>query len=73
MADRAFEWAGQRRLVRMNEMHGEEEAQLVLEEGFEWAHQEGERNEQTTSMQVDDAWKGKKAMSDLRMRMGSTS
>ncbi|CAE7201801.1 unnamed protein product, partial [Symbiodinium sp. KB8] len=41
MADRSFEWARARNLVRTNEVHGEEEASLVLEDSFAVAEQTG--------------------------------
>ena len=41
----AFQWAGARSLVRTNEMHGEEEAKLILSDNFSFNEQEGEREE----------------------------
>ena len=56
MADNAFIWASNNKLTRKNEVHGEEEARLVLKDSFSWSKTEGERNEERTSIEVEDAW-----------------
>ena len=54
MADNAFNWAANNKLLRKNDVHGEEEARLVLKDTFAWSKTEGERNEERSSMEVDD-------------------
>jgi len=50
MADNAFEWASKQNLVRTNEVHQEQEAKLILEEGF--SYEEVDKEETTTSTQI---------------------
>ena len=50
IADNAFTWASSRGLVRTNEMHGEDEAKLVLGQAFSIVQEEGERTERTSSI-----------------------
>ena len=52
MADRSFEWARARNLVRTNEVHGEEEASLVLEDSFAVAEQTGWEGSQSGAMEL---------------------
>ena len=54
MADNAFEWATKHSLVRVNPMHQEQEARLVLEDSFSFSTTEGETVDQSTSLQVED-------------------
>ena len=55
MADNAFLWAANNKLLRKNEVHGEEEAKLILEDSFAWTKTEAERSEERTTMEVEDA------------------
>lgn len=57
MADKAFEWAGGRKLIRVNEMHGEEEAKLILDDTFEWVQRESETTTESVSLMVEDPWR----------------
>lgn len=54
MADTAFEWASKKDLVRTNAMHGEQEAKLILEDGFSYDHVQEESVEQKSSMAVEE-------------------
>ena len=45
MADNSFAWAAKRGLTRVNEVHGVEEAKLVLEEFFENENERGNTRE----------------------------
>ena len=40
MCDTAFEYAGRHGLIRTNEIHGEQEAKLVLSEGFNYEEED---------------------------------
>ena len=42
MADSGFEWATRHNLTRTSAIHGEQEAKLVLEDGFSFNTVEGE-------------------------------
>lgn len=54
MADSSFEWASKQNLIRTNPMHGEQEAKLILEDGFTYDHVQDEVVEQSSSMTVED-------------------
>ena len=54
MADHAFEWAAKNHLVRQNPIHGEEEANIVLDENFIMEEEEGESYEQNGQLTVED-------------------
>lgn len=50
MADNSFKWARERKLIRVNEMHGKEEVRLITKEKFRQA--ELSRTTQTASGSV---------------------
>jgi len=54
MIDRSWAWAKARGLIRNNEMHGEEEARLVLEDGFSHDNERGERKQLSAAGHVED-------------------
>ena len=54
MIDAAFEWASSKSLIRTSEIHGEDEAKLVLEDGFSLKEEEGEERSQDMSMTVEE-------------------
>jgi hypothetical protein len=54
MTDTAWAWAAKHNQLRTNPIHGEEEAKLVLEDGFSYDEVEGERTEQRVTMDVED-------------------
>ena len=54
MADNSFSWASKRGLVRTNEVHGMEEAKLVLEEFFENDEEMGSKTRFTAEEAVED-------------------
>ena len=54
MTDTAWAWAAKHNQLRTNPIHGEEEAKLVLEDGFSYDEVEGDRTEQRTTMEVED-------------------
>lgn len=54
MVDSAFAWAAKNNLLRTSEVHGEQEAKLLLEEGFCFDEVEGERTEQRLSLEMED-------------------
>ena len=56
MADNAFEYASKNNLIRTNEIHQEQEAKLVLEDGFTHEQIEGEETTSKTNMVVDDSF-----------------
>ena len=55
MADTSFEWASKQNLTRTNLMHGEQEAKLILEDGFTYDHVQEEVIEQSSSMTVEES------------------
>ena len=55
MADSSFEWASKQNLIRTNPMHGEQEAKLILEDGFTYDHVQDEVVEQSTAMTVEES------------------
>ena len=55
MADNAFDWAAKNNFLRMNEVHGEQEAKLILEDGFSYEQTEKEETLQTARMEVEDS------------------
>ena len=54
MADNSFAWAAARGLTRVNEVHGVEEAKLVLEETFSSSNEKGSRTEVSGAGHVED-------------------
>lgn len=54
MADNAFDWASRHSLVRTSEIHGEQEAKLVLEESFHHEQLEGEESETKTTVLAEE-------------------
>ena len=56
MADNAFDYAAKNNLIRTNEIHQEQEAKLVLEEGFSHDTVEGETSESRTTMVTEEFW-----------------
>ena len=52
MADRSFDWARARNLTRTNEVHGEEEACLVLEDSFAVNEQTGWEGTETGATEL---------------------
>ena len=55
MADAAFVWAAARSLTRVNCMHGEEEAKLVLGESFMFKDESGTSSTQQCRMEVEES------------------
>lgn len=53
MADNAFEWAGARGLLRVNPMHQEQEAKLVVGETFQMREEQGTARTQQVRMDVE--------------------
>ena len=51
--DNAFRWAGEKKLLRVNSVHGEEEAFLVLSETFELLDETGQTTELNGSIEVE--------------------
>ena len=54
MADSGFEWATRHNLTRTSAIHGEQEAKLVLEDGFSFNTVEGETTAQSSTLQVEE-------------------
>ena len=54
MVDNAFQWAERNGLVRKNDIHGEQEARLVLTEDFSVQNKEGQETEQSMSFEMHD-------------------
>lgn len=56
MADNAFEFAAKNNLLRQNQVHGEQEAKLLLEDGFSLDSVQEEIVEQRQHMEVEESW-----------------
>lgn len=54
MVDNAFKWAGSHGLIRVNPVHGEEEARLVLNETFQLCDETGQSMDLTGNMEMED-------------------
>ena len=54
MVDNAFAWAKSKGLVRVNPVHGEEEARLVLSESFEIVDEQGACTELAGSFEAEE-------------------
>ncbi|CAE7455056.1 unnamed protein product, partial [Symbiodinium necroappetens] len=54
MIDTAFKWASTHGLNRVNPVHGEEEARLVLNDTFQLCDETGQAMEFTGNMEVED-------------------
>lgn len=53
--DNAFEWASKQNLVRTNEVHQEQEAKLVLEDGFSYERVDKEETLTSTNIELEDS------------------
>ena len=56
MIDSAFEWASARSLVRVNPIHGEQEAKLILDDSFVFKDETGVARTQQIRMDVEESW-----------------
>lgn len=56
MADSGFDYAAKNNLLRTNHIHGEQEAKLMLEEGFSMDQTQEESVEQSQNLVVEDTW-----------------
>ena len=56
MVDRAFTWAQSNNRIRTNEIHGEQEIQVVLNEKFEVSNVDVEEVERCGNITVQDIW-----------------
>ena len=54
MIESAFAWASANGLVRVNPVHGEEEARLILSDTFEVTDETGSMIEMEGNMEVED-------------------
>ena len=54
MVDSAFAWASKMSLIRTSEIHGEEAAKIVLEDGFSLKEEEGEERSQNMTLTVEE-------------------
>lgn len=55
MADAGFEYASKNNLLRTSTIHGEQEAKLLLEDGFSLDQEQSESIEQSQNMEVEVA------------------
>ena len=54
MVDNAFTWAKSKGLIRVNSVHGEEEARLVLSDTFEIVDEQGTSTELNGSFEAEE-------------------
>ena len=56
MIDNAWSWAERNGRIRKNEVHGEEEAKLILDETFNYKDKTGQETNQEVNMAVEESW-----------------
>ncbi|CAK9070458.1 unnamed protein product [Durusdinium trenchii] len=54
MVDTAFNWAAKNSLIRTSQIHGEEEAKLILGDNFSMKEEEGEEHSQTMNLTCEE-------------------
>lgn len=54
MADNAFAWAERHGKLRTNEVHGEVEAKLILDDSFSYKDKQGQETSQEKAMSIED-------------------
>ncbi|CAE7709198.1 unnamed protein product, partial [Symbiodinium necroappetens] len=54
MIEKAWAWAHQNKCLRKNEIHGEEEAKLILSEDFDLLHEEGQEISMGGTVEMED-------------------
>lgn len=54
MIDKSWSWAENNKLIRLNVVHGEQEAKLVLEESFANQDENGEMTQTTGAGHLED-------------------
>lgn len=54
MVDTAFDWAAKNSLIRTSQIHGEEEAKLILGDNFSMKEEEGEEHSQTMNLTCEE-------------------
>ena len=57
MIDNSWTWAAANNLLRVNPVHGEEEAKLVLEDWFESNHETGSSRYMEARGEIEDTHK----------------
>ena len=53
MVEKAWVWTHEHKVLRKNEIHGEEEAKLVLSEDFELLDEEGQEVSMTGTVEME--------------------
>jgi len=56
MADNGFEYASRHNLLRTSQIHGEQEAKLLLDEAFSFDETHEQSTEQSQRMEVEESW-----------------
>ena len=54
MCDAAWQWCRERNLIRINEIHREEEARLILNDEFQMIDESGQEVNMSGSMEVEE-------------------
>ena len=55
MCDAAWQWAWERNLLRINEIHREEEARLILNEEFQMVDEAGQEISMEGSLEMEES------------------
>ena len=53
MVEKAWVWANEHKVLRKNEVHGEEEAKLILSEDFDLLDEEGQEISMNGSVEME--------------------
>ena len=56
MADNGFEYASRHNLLRTSQIHGEQEAKLLLDEAFSFDETHEQSTEQSQRMEIEESW-----------------
>lgn len=55
MCDAAWQWARERNLIRVNEIHREEEARLILNEEFQMVDESGQEVTMQGGLEIEES------------------
>lgn len=66
--DSGWAWAAKHNALRVNEIHGEEEAKLILDDTFAFTEEEGELHQRESVMTLEALWPLHACLSALCLR-----
>ena len=56
MADNGFDYASRHNMLRTSQIHGEQEAKLLLDEAFSFDETHEQSTEQSQTMEIEESW-----------------